>query len=179
MTKFFFAFILLWAQVAVASEEFHFSPKGGCQQAVVDLINATNAKLDVAVYSINNAAIIAALQGAKARGVSIRILTDSTQAAVNADVTLTLVKQGFDIRLHSVGRIMHNKFVVSDGQVETGSFNWTEPAEESNEENCVIISHDGNALAAYGMRFTNHLWVVNTQAKSDVHLSHIHARQKK
>lgn len=153
----------------------YFSPHGGCTDAVVDVIATAKSRLDVAVYSLNNKAIIKALVDAKDRGVVIRILTDTTQAAGNAATTLSLVKQGFDIRLHSVGRIMHNKFVVSDGQVETGSFNWTESAENANEENC-LITDDVMLLNTYAKRFDDHLWVVNTDAKSKVHLAKIHLR---
>lgn len=168
------AFVL--TALLLTAPEVHFSPKGGCARAVVELIGSAKTKLDVAVYSINNVAIIQALTAAKARGVTIRILTDSTQAAGNADITLAMVKEGFDIRLHSVGRIMHNKFVLSDERLETGSFNWTEPAESSNEENCILLD-DPATMAAYATRFTDHLWVVNTQAKSLVHLAKLHPKK--
>lgn len=147
----------------------YFSPEGGCESHVVDLIRGAKATLDVAIYAINNDAIVRALEDAKGRGVRIRILIDRVQAsgAGNRETTLKLKAEGFDVRIHSKNKIQHNKFVVADGsRVETGSFNWTTPAEHSNEENCLFID-DAAVAASYEKRFTDHLWIVNTPEKSD------------
>jgi phosphatidylserine/phosphatidylglycerophosphate/cardiolipin synthase-like enzyme len=160
--------LLHQAQVLQADTEVFFSPKGGCEQKVVQLIDGTKSKVDAAIYSLNNIAILKALQRAKLRGVTIRILLDRIQAGGkgNRTITLGLKKDGFDVRLHSKSRIQHNKFAVFDGaRVVTGSFNWTNPAEQSNEENCLFLD-DATIIEAYQKRFIDHLWVVNTEAKS-------------
>lgn len=183
MKQLFFIFLILVAvvipsQTAWATTIVHFSPKGGCEQEVVHLIAETHGQLDIAVYSLNNEAILQALNGAKIRGVKIRILTDHTQAAVNAKATTALYQKGFDLRLHSVGRIMHNKYAVFDGKkIVTGSFNWTNPAERVNEENCLVLS-DPETVAQYEHQFTDHLWVVNTAARGRRYLDKILARTR-
>jgi hypothetical protein len=53
--------------------------------------------------------------------------------------------------------IMHNKFTIRDGEtrdamLETGSFNYTRPASESNNENQIYISVK-NVVKAYNDRF--------------------------
>jgi phosphatidylserine/phosphatidylglycerophosphate/cardiolipin synthase-like enzyme len=164
------------ANLAAAGPTVLFSPEGGCEAAVVKLITETKSQLDIAVYSINNEAIVNALVDAKKRGVKLRILTDHVQAAVNAKITLELVNRGFSIRLHSSGKIMHNKFAISDRRlVETGSFNWTRPAEQVNEENCLVLD-DVDTATKFEQRFESHLWVVNTQGKSDKHLAKLKKR---
>jgi phosphatidylserine/phosphatidylglycerophosphate/cardiolipin synthase-like enzyme len=53
--------------------------------------------------------------------------------------------------------IMHNKFLVVDGQVvETGSFNFTKAAAEKNAENVVVL-HDPAVAQRYGQEWER-LW---------------------
>ncbi len=155
--------------VKSSSIAVYFSPDGGCEAHVVNLIRSANVSLDVAIYAINNDAIVNALKDAKKRCVKIRILIDRVQAAGvgNRETTLRLKSEGFDVRIHSKNKIQHNKFVVADGiRVETGSFNWTTPAEHSNEENCIFL--DEPAIAkVYESRFNDYLWVVNSSEKSE------------
>jgi phosphatidylserine/phosphatidylglycerophosphate/cardiolipin synthase-like enzyme len=168
--------VLLCGLPVQADLKAFFSPKGGCEKEIVRVIGDAKNQLDVAVYSINNKAILEALKKSKQRGVQIRILTDHVQAAGNAPITLDLVKQGFNLRLHSFGRIMHNKFLAVDkSRVMTGSFNWTQPAENVNEENCIEMD-DPSVVAQFVARFEKHLWVVNTSEKSLKHLAKIKVR---
>jgi phosphatidylserine/phosphatidylglycerophosphate/cardiolipin synthase-like enzyme len=165
--------ILFSATPVRADLKAFFSPKGGCESEIVRIVENTQKHLDVAVYSINNRAILCSLEKAKKKGVRVRILTDHVQAAGNARITLDLVKQGFDLRLHSFGRIMHNKFLIADdSRVMTGSFNWTQPAENVNEENCVEFT-DPKVVSQFKKQFDDHLWIVNTPEKSLTHLNRI------
>lgn len=158
------------AQITLAKTEVFFSPKGGCEKRVVQLIDSSKTKLDAAIYSLNNSRILEAIRRAKARGVKIRILLDRVQASGkgNRIVTLGLKDDGFNIRLHSKNRIQHNKFAIFDtAKVITGSFNWTNPAEQSNEENCLILD-DSSIVKKFDERFDQHLWIVNSEAKSSI-----------
>ena len=68
-----------------------------------------------------------------------------------------LQEAGVNIRTHTRFKIEHNKFGIYDQKVvSTGSFNWTNPAEERNSENCLRIE---NAKIAnqYLVRFET-LW---------------------
>ncbi|HMV01650.1 MAG TPA: phospholipase D-like domain-containing protein [Chitinophagales bacterium] len=154
---------------AQAETSVYFSPNGGCEEHVVELINKTQKSLDVAIYAINNQQIIAAIEGAYKRGVKIRILVDRVQAFSNKEKILELKSYGLDIRIHSKNKIQHNKFAVSDGmRMTTGSFNWTKPAQESNEENCLFID-DSQVIEQYKSRFSDYLWIINTEEKSEVY----------
>lgn len=154
----------------VIEDQVSFSPKGQCEKFAVDLISGAQKNLDIAVYSINNDAIMTAILKAKERGVAIRILTDHTQAGSNKGSTTVLAGSGIPFRLHSVNRIMHNKFAVADNKVAmNGSFNWTQPAQLKNAENCVVF-HNPSVVAGYEKEFDSVLWPENTQVKSDEHL---------
>ena len=170
---FFFIGMLIIPTASFAKTRAFFSPKGGCEREIVDLISTSKNKIDVAVYSLNNERILAAMEKAKLRKVKIRILTDHTQAGSNAKSTLQIADDDFDLRLHSVGKIMHNKFAVfDDAKIVTGSFNWTGAAEHINEENCIIID-EAEVVTRFTQRFNDHLWSVNSKEKSDQHLAKI------
>lgn len=166
---FVFLTSILFGDSLTAGIEVYFSPKGKCEHRIVELIENSKDRIDAAVYSVNNSRIVEALKRATKRGVAVRLLVDRVQAAGrgNRDTTINLKRSGIDIRIHSKNRIQHNKFAIFDKkQVVTGSFNWTEPAQIHNEENCVILD-DKSSVEAFYSRFNQYLWRVNTKEKSD------------
>jgi phosphatidylserine/phosphatidylglycerophosphate/cardiolipin synthase-like enzyme len=169
--------LLFLSAAALAHTEVSFSPGGNCEKMTVDLINEAASTVDAAVYSINNVAIVEAYERAQKRGVSVRILTDHVEAGGNSKITLRLAGDKFKgFKLHSVSRIMHNKFVIVDSDhLITGSFNETEPAQNSNSENC-IVTDESEIVDQYDEQFKNVLWENNTQEKSDIHLSKIRSK---
>ena len=159
-------FILLSFNVK-AENLVYFSPKGNCEKMIVDRINSAEKTIDAAVYSINNDNIVNALIDAKKRGVKVRILTDKTQAKGRSSKVKYLYDKGINIRVHSQFKIEHNKFAVYDKvKCSTGSFNWTNPAEKKNSENCIFFDDTDNAVSDYSKRF-EYLWKINTKGKSE------------
>ena len=153
-----------------------FSPHGECQQMVVDLVHSAKETLDIAVYAVNNKAIVASIEEAQHRKIKIRMLADHTQAGGNRSTTLRLSKDLISYRLNSVDKIMHDKFAIADDhEVITGSFNWTENAQLTNAENC-LSTNDPDVVGAFGDQFERVLWPENSQSKSDIHLSKIKAK---
>jgi len=157
----------------------YFSPSGGCQAKTIELITQSKKFIDIAMYSLNNTSILEALNKAKNSGIKVRVLVDRTQGmGVNKNVTLKLKQEGYDIRIHSVNNIQHNKFAIFDGKkVVTGSFNWTNNGEKTNEENCIILD-DEAVVKAYENRFNDHLWMVNTEDKSQKAFEKLEAKVK-
>ena len=82
---------------------------------------------------------------------------DKSQATARYTAATFLANQGVLVRVDYQYAIMHNKFIVVDGQaVETGSFNLTAAAEKSNAEN-VIVLHDPAVAQRYGQEWER-LW---------------------
>ena len=130
-------------------------------------IETSEHSIDVAVYSINNDAIVKALKKAHKRGVKIRILTDKLQAAGKSSKVKELYLSGINIRINSQHKIEHNKFAIYDNKIaSTGSYNWTNPASDKNSENCLFLIHNKKAIKEYQVRF-EYLWKINTKKKSD------------
>ena len=68
-----------------------------------------------------------------------------------------LAKQGVPVRVDYRYAVMHDKFIVVDGDVvETGSFNFTAAAEGHNAEN-VLVLHDPAVAQLYGQEWER-LW---------------------
>lgn len=103
----------------------------------------------------------------KKRGVKVRILTDKTQAKGISSKVKYLYDNGINIRIHSQFKIEHNKFAVYDKvKGSSGSFNWTNPAEKKNSENCIFFDDSDGTVGKYLKRF-EYLWQINTKHKSE------------
>lgn len=139
----------------------YFSDHDRIAERVIGAINRTRSSLDIAVYSITQPEIVAALEAAFQRGVQIRVVSDEQQARdIHSEISF-LRSRGIAVRLSRGFKgqrsLMHNKFAVFDLQsVETGSFNWTTSASSYNYENAIIIS-DPQIAARYEEEF-RHLW---------------------
>ena len=104
---------------------------GGIDEKLVAYINAATRTLDIAVYEFDLENVARAIAQAKARGVAVRMVTDSdTVNATRDNATQTALKivrdAGITIVPDERGAIMHHKFAVRDGEaVWTGSWNCT------------------------------------------------------
>jgi phosphatidylserine/phosphatidylglycerophosphate/cardiolipin synthase-like enzyme len=162
----------------VGAAEVFFSPSRDCETQIVKAIDSSKTEIVAAVYSINNDRIVDAFKRARSRGVKIRILTDRTQAAGHSSKIPELSSEGFNVRVHSKNKIEHNKFGVFDSKIAVnGSYNWTNPASDSNSENCVVFN-EKNIISSYRTRFEE-LWKLNTAAKSDKYLSKIMRKKER
>jgi phosphatidylserine/phosphatidylglycerophosphate/cardiolipin synthase-like enzyme len=158
------ALVLLVFFPLICHAEINFTSK--CEKEVVSLINHSEEKIDIAVYSINNLNIIDALHKGKDRGVKINILTDRLQAFGKSSKVELLHNSGFNIRVHSHDRIMHHKFAIFDGKKAVeGSFNWTYSAAHKNSEDCNIFEKEED-VATLQKRF-NKLWRLNKKDISE------------
>jgi len=174
------AFLVIFVSNIYAKTDVFFSPLGGCETKIAELIEQSKESIDVAMYSLNNTMLLKALDDVKAkeRDIKIRILVDRVQAGVNYKMMLILKDKGYDVKIHSKNRIQHNKYAVFDGKkVVTGSYNWTNNAEKYNEENCLILD-DEETVKEYRNHFDTYLWLVNTTEKSDESFSKLRNRVK-
>jgi len=125
----------------------HFSPKGGCTEAIVKEINAAKKTIYMQAYSFCSKPIGDALCAAEKRGIKLCILVDrgryeSGKASqidrLNGDNTLRYISQG--------SAYAHIKtLVVDDKSFPVGSFNMDKNAEEVNRENILYVHGDSEA----------------------------------
>lgn len=145
------------------------------EQKIIALINTANSTLDMAVYDLDLPGIANAMASAKARGVTVRFITDNDNTgADNAQALGILNNAGVpwldDTANGSAGsHIQHNKFVIVDGEwVLTGSSNFTQSGihgdldangnliSDGNDNHIVII--DSNQLATIYTNQFNLMW---------------------
>jgi phosphatidylserine/phosphatidylglycerophosphate/cardiolipin synthase-like enzyme len=81
-----------------------------------------------------------ALIDAYERGVDVDIVIDDDWYFRPGSDYQDIVDAGIDIRGDERGGLMHHKVMIIDGYIiVTGSYNWSASAEDSNDENILII----------------------------------------
>jgi phosphatidylserine/phosphatidylglycerophosphate/cardiolipin synthase-like enzyme len=155
--------IILAAPAAVTATpvvSVGFSPSNGhsALQVVLSTITGARRSIDVAAYSFTSKPVAAALVAARKRGVSVRVVADEKANADQYTAVTFLANQGVTVRLNAKYAIMHNKFMVVDGNtVQTGSFNYTASAATRNAENALLIQNAPELAAMYSREF-HRLW---------------------
>lgn len=119
-----------------------FTMIDGIRKTIINLIDNSVKNIDICVYSISDDEVYESLKRAKSKGVAVRIVTDRLQST-QSQTLKKLIKDGFDIKVSNGynNGVMHNKFALFDDRlVVTGSFNWSNNAENYNWENLIILS---------------------------------------
>jgi phosphatidylserine/phosphatidylglycerophosphate/cardiolipin synthase-like enzyme len=133
--------------------EVYFSPKGHCQDEIIEELKKAKVQLDVTMYTFTAKELAETLIRAKARGVKVRVYLDDGMKGGKYSQAKPLEEAGIPVKFDNHVGLMHNKFVVVDKQILiTGSYNWTKRAEEQNDENVVII-HDEEIAKLYADKF--------------------------
>lgn len=135
----------------------HFSPKGGCGQAVVDAITASKSQILMMAYSFTYDPIVKALMDAHARGIDVELIFDkSNEVDLRTDMP-RCIEAGLKVLVDAEHAIAHNKLMVIDHKIViTGSFNFTRQAEDANAENLLIIRHNKKLVEKYLQYYENH-----------------------
>jgi phosphatidylserine/phosphatidylglycerophosphate/cardiolipin synthase-like enzyme len=135
----------------------HFSPSGGCTDAVVREIVAAKREVLVLAYGFTSRPISQALVDAKLRGVDVEIVLDhSNEKDEHSDLHF-LLEQKLSPVIDAHHAIAHNKVMLIDGRtIVTGSFNFTSHAESHNAENLVVIKGHPDLVSAYRHDFEHH-----------------------
>lgn len=135
----------------------HFSPKGGCTDAVVQELKHARKEILVQAYSFTSKPIAQALIEAKTRGVHVDIVLDKSNEQETYTELGHIIEQGMAPHIDAHHAIAHNKIIIIDGRtLITGSFNFTQQAETENAENLMIIKGYRSLVKAYHQNFATH-----------------------
>ncbi len=133
----------------------------------VEIIDAAEHSVDIAMYSFRDASIFDAIERAMERGVPVRMIFESAngdRSDPEGTMSARLEQIGVDVRY--INKIMHHKFVIADGPqstsrvtgtIMTGSGNWSNSAGTRYDENTVIIRNHAELLLRYQQEY-EHLW---------------------
>lgn len=135
----------------------HFSPRGGCQEAIVQELHKARREILVQAYSLSADPLTSALVEAKKRGVNVEILLDRSNESERHSDLKVLLDQGLHPLIDAEHAMAHNKVVVIDhAVVVTGSYNFTNQAETENAENLVIVKGNPEVVKKYRENFLAH-----------------------
>jgi phosphatidylserine/phosphatidylglycerophosphate/cardiolipin synthase-like enzyme len=135
----------------------HFSPKGGCTEAIVRELNAARREVLLQAYSFTSKEIAHALQAAAARRVNVTVLLDKSNEKESYTELGDLAGHGINVLIDPCHAIAHNKVVIIDSRtVLTGSFNFTNQAEHENAENLLVLRNQPELATAYRDSFHHH-----------------------
>lgn len=150
--------ISLSAVPAVSEIHVYWSPNGGCDKAVIELMEKATSTIDGACYTFTLSTIGDELIAARKRGVKVRLIVDHMQSRSQYSQASRLAGAGLFVNQNTHSGLMHHKFIVTDGRnVATGSFNWTDSAVRRNDENLVLFCNEPDIAKQFAARF-NAMW---------------------
>ena len=129
-----------------------FSPDDNIRKELVQLIDMEKEGITLAVFLLTDQEIADALVRAHKRGVPVEVVTDSGCLRERHNKIGQLCNEGCAVYVYNPAynkkdhaSLMHHKFAVFKNNrtgnqvVWTGSFNFTKSANNSNQENAVLI----------------------------------------
>ena len=142
-------------QVIFTSEDPALEP------TIVPLVSSATSNIRFLAFSFTDFPLAdAMIQRAKA-GVNVAGVMDKTQSGGQGAELGTLFCAGVPVRQDGNPQFMHNKIIIVDERyVVTGSLNFSTSAEESNDENVIII--DNPEIAKLYMQDFDRVWSVGT-----------------
>jgi phosphatidylserine/phosphatidylglycerophosphate/cardiolipin synthase-like enzyme len=130
-----------------------FSPEDKPVDALLALINGAQHDIRFMTFSFTLDSIGEAVLARSQAGVEVQGVFETVGSETTFSEMRRLYCAGIDVRQDGNGGILHHKVFVVDGQiVATGSFNISESATTSNDENIVIIT-DPDLAAQYLAEF--------------------------
>lgn len=121
---------------------------------VLSALDSAHQRIDVAMYTLTERRVVAAIEAAAARGVAVRVLLDPSERPSDA-AAAALRAHGVPVRLYrGRGEKLHAKVGIVDGaSVVFGSANWTVSGFGHNHELDVGIPAAPAVAAAFESRF--------------------------
>jgi len=139
--------------VDVVSVECYFAPEDGVQGEIIDEIDDAREHIDFMAFAFTSREIANAMAARMKKGVRVRGLFETRNAASKYSRAEFLAEQGAEIHLDTNEYTMHHKVIVVDGATTvTGSYNFSSSAEERNDENVLII-HSKRIAELYAAEF--------------------------
>jgi phosphatidylserine/phosphatidylglycerophosphate/cardiolipin synthase-like enzyme len=131
------------------------------ETTIIPLVNSATSSVRFLAFSFTDYPLATALIQRAQEGVDVAGVFDKTQAGGQGAELGTLFCAGVPVRHDGNRQFMHNKVIVVDARyVVTGSFNFSTSAEESNDENVIII--DNPAIAQLYLQDFERVWNLAT-----------------
>ncbi len=148
------------------SVECYFSPSDHTTSHIIGAINGAAHSVAFSLLTLTRRDIASAIVARKSAGAKVRGLLDN--GSDQGSQYSYLVSENVDVLLKSAGPgLLHHKYGLIDAEnpawgpvLMTGSHNWTSSAENSNNENTLII-HDADLANQYLQEFAARYYQFN------------------
>jgi len=121
--------------------EVFFSPEDGIGERLIELVNSAQESIFFLAYSFTNDSLGAAMLERAGAGLTVSGVFETSQAdASQGSEFERMIAEGLQVYLDGNPDRMHHKVIVIDRQVVViGSYNFTDNAEEVNDENILVL----------------------------------------
>ena len=144
--------------VGGAAVQVIFSPRGGGRAAVLSELKAAKRSIQFMTFSLTDKELGDTIVGKAKAGLQVQGVFDRWLAGGQYSLHDPFKKKGLAVLKDGNEALMHHKVVIIDGKtVITGSFNYSENAEASNNENFLIVRHAEAFTNRYETEFKK-LW---------------------
>ena len=132
--------------------EAAFAPEAHAQALVLRLIATARQSIRLAGSSFSSPDIVRALVAARRSGVDVRVLLDdkSNREPVALAAMDAMTRADIPVKVVAAYPVQHDSFIVVDGRhTQTGSFEYTPSAAQSNSENVLVVWNNPVVAASY------------------------------
>ncbi|HSL30538.1 MAG TPA: phospholipase D-like domain-containing protein [Anaerolineales bacterium] len=121
--------------------DVYFSPDDGVLEALVPVLEGAQESIYFMAYSFTSNQLGDIVRQKAAAGIEVAGVMDDEQIRSNQGTEYDPFRQAdLDVRSDGIDGLMHHKvFIVDESIVVTGSYNFSQSAEERNDENILII----------------------------------------
>jgi len=138
--------------------ESYFSPSDGVNSQILSFLDGAQHSIGFELLTLTRSDLANALIAKKNAGLKVR--GDLDNGSDTGSEYANLVSAGVDVRLKTgVSGLLHHKYCLVDAEnpawvaaVLTGSHNWSSAAENSNNENTLVV-HDFDIANQYEQEF--------------------------
>ena len=124
--------------------DIYFSPDDGVLKALVPLLNGGQKSIYFLAYSFTSNDLGDIVREKAQAGLTVEGVMDSEQVSSNQGTEYDPFKQAdLMVRQDGIDGLMHHKVFVIDGKIVAfGSYNFSQSAEERNDENLIIVYNE-------------------------------------
>ncbi|MFO8035532.1 MAG: phospholipase D-like domain-containing protein [Anaerolineales bacterium] len=128
-------------EIQGAQIETYFSPDDNPRERILALIRGAEEQILFLAFSFTSDSLAQAMIERSQAGVTVQGVLDTSQSYNDAGSEWERFQEsGLDVRLDGNPEKMHHKCILIDKEIViTGSYNFTESAENKNDENVLII----------------------------------------
>lgn len=120
-----------------------FSPENEVDQLIIDEIGTAHTQIRFMAFSFTHDGIGDALLQKAAEGVEVKGIFEKRGSTTRYSELPRLLEAGLDVRQDGNPYVLHHKVIVIDDQTTIlGSFNFSQNATKTNDENLLVIRHN-------------------------------------